>query len=146
MKKIVLLFLFCISSITYSQEISLNEISSLYSYSHVKDSLEVNLINTLDTRLKSIGYSNVIKSDSSLSGENFFSVIILGTPVQVHYNVFIEFQETKYKLIVNKFVLEDRRWSPIPLENIKTGKSKWIKKINENLPKILKAIEKKSTW
>lgn len=146
MKKIILLFLFCISSITYSQEISLNETSSLYSYSHVKDSSEVNLINTLDTRLKSIGYSNVIKSDSSLSGENFFSVIILGTPVQVHYNVFIEFQETKYKLTVNKFVLEDRRWSPVPLENIKTGKSRWIKKINENLPKILKAIEQKSTW
>jgi hypothetical protein len=144
MKKIILLLL--VTSLGYSQEIAMNDMSYLYSYSHVKENENQDLIIEFENSLKGLGYSNIQKSENNISGDNFFSVIIMGTPVQVHYFVFLEFQQKKYKLTVNKFVLEDRRWSPVPLENIKNGKSRWIKKINENLPKIITSIEKKADW
>lgn len=144
MKKIILFLLF-IPFIGLSQEIQMNEINSLYEFSHIKESTNIT-INELEKNILALKYSNVAKSENTLSGENYFSVIILGTPVQVHYFILIEFKENKYKLNISKFILEDRRWSPVPLENIKSGKSKWIKKINENLPKIIKSIETISNW
>ena len=144
MKKIVLLFLF-IPFIGFSQEIQMNDINSLYEYSHIRDSTNTT-INELEKNILALKYSNIAKSENTLSGENYFSVMILGTPVQVHYFISVEFKENKYKLNISKFILEDRRWSPVPLENIKSGKSKWIKKINENLPKIIKSIETISNW
>lgn len=144
MKKILSLFLF-LPLIGFTQEIQINDVNSLYEYSHIKESTN-KIINEFEKNILSLKYTNVFKNENSLSGENYFSVMIMGTPVQVHYYVSIEFKENKYKLVINKFILEDRRWSPVPLENIRSGKSKWIGKINENLPKIIKSIETISSW
>jgi hypothetical protein len=144
MKKIALLLLF-IPFFGFSQELKLNDVNSLYEYSHIKESTNTT-INDIEKNISALKYTNIYKSENTISGENYFSVLIMGTPLQVHYYASIEFKENKYKLTINKFIIEDKRWSPIPLENIKTGRSRWIKKINENLPKIVKSIETISTW
>lgn len=146
MKNFFLLFvLFPI--ISFSQEkITLNETTSLYEYSHVKNFENVADVDNFIKNMKTLNYTNVLIDGSSITGENYFSVMVMSTPLQVHYYVFIDLKETKYKLTINKFVIEDKRWSPVPLENIKSGKNRWISKINENLPKIIKALEAKNDW
>jgi hypothetical protein len=146
MKKFILLLLLFFPFIGSSQEILLNDFTSLYEYSHIKDFQSDNQINDFERNFKALNYSNVLKDENSISGENYFSVLIMGTPLQVHYFVYLEFKKTKYKISINKFIIEDKRWSPIPIENIKRGKSKWIKKINENIPNIIKSIESNSDW
>lgn len=146
MKKVLLLFVL-LPMISFSQEkITLNEITALYEYSHVKDFESKSQVDDFIKNMKTLKYTNIIVDDSSVTGENYFSVMIMSTPLQVHYYVYIDLKETKYKLTINKFVIEDKRWSPVPLENIKSGKDRWISKINENPPKIIKALESKTDW
>lgn len=142
MKKIIL-FLLLTPYLSLSQTITLNEETSLYSFEKiVKHSNTIdNLKNNFLTNFEKLSYTNILVNDDFISGENFYSVIIMSTPMQVKYNVRIDFKSDKYKILINKFVLEDKRWSPVPLENLKSGKKKWIQNINEKLPSIIKSIE-----
>ena len=146
MKNLLLLFMI-LPVLLFSQEkITLNESTSLYQYSLIKEYQSVSQVDNITKNMKTLNYTNVVVDESSIKGENYFSVIIMGTPMQVNYLVFIDLKESKYKMIITKFIIEDKRWSPVPLENIKSGKNRWIEKINENLPKIIKALESKSDW
>jgi hypothetical protein len=144
MKKMFLLLLI-FSSLSYSQKITLNVDSKLYEFQEIKESSNLNL-EFIEKKLISLGYSDIVTTDSSVIGKNFFSVIIMGTPLQVFYNVEFEFKDNRHRLTIRKFIIDDKRWSPVPLENIKSGKKKWISKINEELPKIINSFNDKSDW
>lgn len=145
MKKIILLTLITFN-FAISQEIKLNPNSSIYDYSEINEFTNSNQINLFESKMRELNFSNISKSETSVSGESYFSILIMGTPLQVKYFVFIDFKENKYKLSISKFIIEDKRWSPVPLENIKSGKSRWISEINKKLPEIIKAIKTESKW
>jgi hypothetical protein len=142
MKKIIV-FLLLLPTLLFSQTITLNEETSLYSFEKINEhnSTVDDLKNNFLTNFEKLSYSNILVTDDFISGENFYSVMIMSTPMQVKYVVRIDFKTDKYKLLINKFTLEDKRWSPVPIENLKSGKKKWIQNINDKLPSIIKSIE-----
>ena len=144
MKKLFVLLLM-VSSFCYSQQITLNKDSKLFEFQEIKENTNFNT-ESIEKKLISLGYTDIVRTDSSVIGKNFFSVIIMGTPLQVFYNVEFEFKDNRHRLSIKKFIIDDKRWSPVPLENIKSGQKKWISKINEELPKIINSFNDKSDW
>jgi hypothetical protein len=94
-----------------------------------------------------LNYSNISKSENDINGESFFSKLITGTAMEIHYQVFIQFKEGRYKLTINKFAIKDQRYGTMPLENLKKkSQERWIELINEKLPDIIKNLENTETW
>lgn len=126
-----------------SQELSLNEKTSAYDYSKI---IEINE-NRSDVKddilknLRDLNYQNVIVETETISADSFYSKLIITTPVNINYHVTIDFKDNKYRLLINRFVLDDGMRAVIPLENLKAHTKRWVKDINKNLPSIIKAIE-----
>lgn len=144
MKKLFFIALFC-SSISFAQQITLNNNSKMYEFQEIKESTTLSS-ETIEKKMISSGYTEITNANNLVIGKNFFSVIIMGTPLQVFYNVEFEFKDNKHRMTIKKFIIDDKRWSPVPLENIKSGQKKWVSKINEELPKIINSFNDKSDW
>lgn len=153
MKKFKVFFVVIILSLfgsnLFAQTLTLNEATKIYEYSHVKEFTTdtKSRLDIFSEKFKGLNYSNVVKTDIDIKGESYFSKLILGTAMEIHYQVFIQFKEGKYKLTINKFAIKDQRYGAMPLENIgKSSQKKWIEYINQNLPDIIKNIENSDTW
>lgn len=144
MKKLFILLFLC-SSMSFAQQIILNKDSKMYEFQEIKENTTLSS-ETIEKKMISLGFTEIINANNLVIGKNFFSVIIMGTPLQVFYNVEFEFKDDKHRMIIKKFIIDDKRWSPVPLENIKSGQKKWISKINEELPKIINSFNEKSDW
>lgn len=153
MKKITLLvFTIFVSSLSvksYAQKVELNETTKIYEYSHVKD-FTGDIKSRLDLfsdKMKALNYSDISKSENDIKGESFFSKLITGTAMEIHYQAFMQFKEGRYKLTINKFAIRDQRFGTMPLENLrKKSQQRWIELINEKLPEIIKNLENTDTW
>ena len=142
MKKILFVFIL-FTSLGFSQELKLNENTNIYEFSKVYEinSPSDEVVKNLISNFKNLNYTNIISEEDRISAESFYSKLIMGTTLQVKYQVIYEFKDDKYRLLINKFIVDDKRWSPIPLENLKSHTKRWIKDINQNLPIIVKALE-----
>lgn len=134
---------------TYAQTLALNEATKVFEYSHVKE-FTVDTKARLDLfseKLKGLNFSNLTRTENDIKGESYFSKLIMGTAMEIHYQVFIQIKEGKYKLTINKFAIKDQRYGAMPIENIgKSSQKKWIEYINQNLPDLIKNIENSDTW
>lgn len=146
MKKLFFAFLIVCSSVSFAQEITLNSETKVFEHEYVKENSEStqNLIQIFESKLKGLNYKDINITADKITAGNFFSKLIMGTPLEIRYNLTIEFKEGRYKVNFNKFIIEDKRFGSVPLEDIKSGKNKWIKTINEKLPDLISAIESKS--
>lgn len=153
MKKLTfLIFIVFASSLTvrsFAQKVELNETTKIYEYSHVKD-FTGDIKNRLDlfsVKMKELNYSDVSQSENDIKGESFFSKLIMGTAMEIHYQTFIQFKEGRYKLTINKFSIKDQRYGTMPIENLKKkSQVRWIELINEKLPEIIHNIENTESW
>lgn len=147
MKNIVLASIFIIVLVTQSvsQSIELNEKTNIYEFSHVeefKGSIDDRL-NLFIDRLKDLNYSNINQNERDIKAESFFVKVIFGSAMEVHYNVLISLKEGRYKLKINNFTINDVRYGEYILEDIKKSSQKrWVKFINEKLPKEIENIER----
>lgn len=153
MKKLNILFIIMFLSFnglnSFAQTLTLNETTKVFEYSHIKEfAIETKVrLDLFSEKLKGLNYSNVIRTESDIKGESYFSKLIMGTAMEIHYQVFIQIKEGKYKLTINKFAVKDQRYGAMPIENIgKSSQKKWIEYINQNLPDIIKNIENTDTW
>ena len=129
---------------TYAQEVELNHKTKLNEYSCVEtfNGSMTDQIELLKGNLQSLGYDHIESSSSKVRGENFFSKIITGTSMEVHYQVLLLFKEDRYKLIVNGFTIKDQRYGSVKLESLrKKSQARWIALINEKLPSIINNIK-----
>ena len=142
MKKLLLFFVF-VSSFAFSQQLVLNEITKVYEFTNIAEYNESfeNISKRIIKNLKDLNYTNIIVDNDRISAESFYSKLVITTPVKINYQVVFEFKENRYKLLINKFVLDDNIRALIPLENLKSYTKKWVKDINKNLPTIVKALE-----
>lgn len=142
-------FLFILLSITITNaqtsqvDLILNPTTSLYEYSEIQstDFSTTDFKTHFEKKLALLNFKDIVSSDNTVKGESFISFLIMGTTIQVHYQIFIEYRDGKYKLLINRFVLDDKRWSPIPLEDMKSHTKKWIKEISKKLPPIISALK-----
>lgn len=152
MKKITLLLTLLLTifqTTIQAQEVSLNEQSNLYEYSNVSEyeKGKAEKIDQFSNKMKELNYSNINSTDSDVKGENFFSKLILGSAMEIHYNSLILFKEDKYKLILNNFRIKDVRYGTMPLEGLrKKSLEKWVELINEKLPEIVSNLESSTDW
>jgi len=151
MKKQVLfiVLLFSIVGNAIAQSVVQNETTKVFEYANIKEFTGDTKarIDLFANKFKELNYSNISSSENDIKGESFFTKIIMGTSMEVHYQVFIQFKENKYKIIINKFVIKDQRYGATPIENIsKSSQKRWLEYINENLPTIIKNIESTETW
>jgi hypothetical protein len=141
MKKLIVLLL--VPLFSFSQELSLNPDTKVYEYSEVKD-LTISsgqLFKNFEDKMIELNYTNVMKTDNKIIGNNFVSFLILMTTVQVNFQTIIEVKDNKYRLLINKFIVDDKRYSPIPIEDLKKYTKRWVTEINKKLPTIVSAIE-----
>ncbi|UOX35324.1 hypothetical protein LXD69_07335 [Flavobacterium sediminilitoris] len=146
MKKFILLVLVVFSSGVFAQELILNSETKIYEYEYIKESSETIefLTSSFESKLNDLNYKDVIFSTDKITSQSFFTKLIMGTPMEIRYNLTIDFKEGKYKVLFNKFIIEDKRFGSVPLEDIKSAKKKWIKTINEKLPDLIAALESKA--
>lgn len=129
------------SILLHGQELTLNESTNFYEYSHVKNSTETDVQIKFEKRLKEINLKDLNVSENSITGNGFTNHLVGGfATVEINYLVKVEFKEGRYKLTLTNFVLTDKNGSN-PLEGMKSYKKKWIKIINEKLPEIIDNIE-----
>lgn len=145
MKKILFLILFPIA--IYSQELTLNPDTSIYEYSEVKENskTKTELIQDYKNKMIELNYFNLIVEDNKITGNNFISFLIMMTTIQVNFQVVIDFKEEKNRILFTRFVVDDKRYSPIPIEDLKKHTKKWVLEINKKLPTIVKAIQSQQT-
>ena len=153
MKKLTFLILAVfVSSLTiqsFAQKVELNETTKIYEYSHVKDFTgDINSrLDLFSGKMKELNYSDISKSENDIKGESFFSKLIMGSAMEIHYQAFIQLKEGRYKLTINKFAIKDQRYGTMPLENLKKkSQERWIGLINDKLPEIITNIENTETW
>ncbi|HMU98349.1 MAG TPA: hypothetical protein PLC61_06615 [Chitinophagales bacterium] len=149
MKHLFIYLSLLITTICYGQHVSMNETLGIYEYSHIKEFKDG--INTrLDLfaqKMKESNYSDVNITDKGIKGENFFTKMILGSAMEVHFNAFIDFKEGKYKLTINNFRIKDVRYGTVALETIgKNSQKKWVNFINEKLPQVVANLENTDKW
>jgi len=140
MKKLIFLLLFPIA--IFSQELTLNTGTSIYEYSVVNENLKpkIELIQDFKNKMIELNYSNLIVDENKIIGNNFISFLIMMTTIQVNYQVIIDFKDNKHRILFTRFVVDDKRFSPIPIEDLKKHTKKWVSEINKKLPTSVKAI------
>lgn len=147
--KSFLIVLFSINSLcAFSQELTLNEKKGIYEFSETNNNTDNNFsVNRFYNSMKDLNYNSLIKSDKEVKGENFFSKKIFGSAMEVHYNAIVKFKDNKYKIVLNSFRIKDVRYGTMPIEELKKrSRKKWIKLINERLPKIVENLKLKEEW
>jgi len=147
--KNVVLFIYVFTFFGFSQELTLNEELNIYNYEVVKD-LQITVAERLDIfekKLKELNYNNIVKDETSIKSESFVTKMIFGSAMEVHYNVYIQFKEDRYKLLLNDFTVNDVRFGKVAIETMKkSSRKRWIGFINKELPQILANIENTSSW
>ncbi|MFB9055085.1 hypothetical protein ACFFVB_18535 [Formosa undariae] len=151
--KIKLLILFV--SISYlslnasAQEVTFNESLNLYEFTKVQEyegDIQTRL-KIFENNLKELNYDDTEISEDRVKGESFFTKMIYGSAMEMHYNALIIFKEGRYKLTINNFKINDVRYGTVALETLKKGSQKrWVSFINENLPQVISNLEKQDTW
>ena len=142
MKKPLLLItlIFIISESSFSQEVSMNESFKIYEYAHVKEFTEEtdDRLDLFSNKMKELNYSEIEKFKDGIKGENFFTKMILGSAMEVHFNTLIMFKEDRYKFTINNFRIKDVRYGTVALETLKKG--------NEQLPQVVSNLENMDEW
>lgn len=136
MKKAILFILFTVFA--YSQELVFNDALSLYEYKYSVGELSKD---HFFKKFNELNYESVIEYDDELIAEGFFSSSITGFIVKIKYTVFIKFSTGATNIRFSKFVLNDHNQVPSPLEDIPYTKKKWIKRINEKLPSLIRSLQ-----
>ena len=152
MKNIYLnLILFLTISIgsSYGQEVVMNEKLKIYEYTHVKefDKEIAERLELFAEKMQELNYSETEKTDDGIKGENFFTKMIFGSAMEVHYNALVKFKDGRYKLTINNFRIKDERYGTVAVETLRKGsQKKWVKFINEQLPQVISNLENKDQW
>jgi len=152
MKKILLILtltLAIISESSFAQEVTMNETLKIYEFTQVKE-FDGEIENRLDhfaNKMKELNYSGNEKTEDGIKGENFFTKMIYGSAMEVHFNAFIMFKEGRYKLTINNFRIKDERYGTVAVETLKkSSQKKWVEFINEQLPKVVANLENINEW
>jgi hypothetical protein len=139
MRRLLLITFLFISIHTSAQQLSLNESSKLFEYSHVKEGDKT--VDQQRARLEELGYKNITADPNKVSSEGFTSHLVGGfATVEIRYNTRYEFKEGRYKLTLTNFVLTDKNGSQA-LENLGSYQKRWIKTLNKKLPGIVAQLE-----
>lgn len=149
MKNCLFILLLVFSATCFSQSVTLNETLKLYEYSHVKEltGAELDRIKIFSDKMKEFNYSDIQSTEDNIKGENFFTKMITGSAMEVHFNVLILFKEGKYKLTVNNFRIKDVRYGTVAVETLgKSSQKRWVNFINEQLPQVISNLENTDKW
>ncbi len=146
---IITLVLAVISESSFAQQVSMNETLKIHEYSHIK---EVNdgindRLAVFSNKMKELNYSEIDEFEDGIKGENFFTKMITGSAMEVHFNAVIMFKEDRYKLTINNFRIKDVRFGTVALETLKkSSQKKWVQFINEQLPQVVSNLENIDEW
>tara|TARA_R110002111_G_scaffold258647_1_gene327916 strand:- start:636 stop:1085 length:450 start_codon:yes stop_codon:yes gene_type:complete len=149
MKKTIFTLLLISTILTYGQEVEMSETLKIYEYTHVKefDAGIDSRLELFEEKMQELNYSGTEKSDDGIKGENFFTKMIMGSAMEVHYNALIKFKDGRYKLTINNFRIKDERYGTVAVETLRKGaQKKWVKFINEKLPQVVANLENTDKW
>ena len=148
MRKIfIILFLIGLSGT--AQTIKLNPDTNIYEVV-VIDSLTKPVpdrILEFKKQMDLLSYADISSTDSSVSGESYFTKKIMGSAMEVHFNAIVQFKENKYRITLNKFYVNDVRYGQYTFEDMKSGNRKrWMKLVDEKAPEIIDRLKFVDNW
>jgi len=152
MRKIILILTLTLSFITessFAQEVTMNETLKIYEFTRIKEfdgGIEKRL-DLFSNKMKELNYSGTEKTEDGIKGENFFTKMIYGSAMEVHFNALIMFKDGRYKLTINNFRIKDERYGTVAVETLrKSSQKKWVEFINEQLPQVVANLENTDEW
>ncbi len=152
MRKIILILTLTLSFISessFAQEVTMNETLKIYEFTQIKE-FDGEIENRLDlfaNKMKELNYSGTEKTNDGIKGENFFTKMIYGSAMEVHFNALIMFKDGRYKLTINNFRIKDERYGTVAVETLrKSSQKKWVEFINEQLPQVVANLENTDEW
>ena len=152
MRKIILILTLTLSFITessFAQEVTMNETLKIYEFTQIKefDGEIENRLDLFSNKMKELNYSGTERTEDGIKGENFFTKMIYGSAMEVHFNALIIFKEGRYKLTINNFRIKDERYGTVAVETLrKSSQKKWIQFINEQLPQVVANLKNTDEW
>jgi len=129
MKNIILslILIFTISvANSYGQEVTMNETLKIYEYTNVKEFVGgiEDRLELFVEKMQELNYQVDEKADDGIKGENFFTKMILGSAMEVHYNALVKFKGGRYKLTINSFRIKVVRYGTVAVETLRKGSQK----------------------
>jgi len=99
-----------------------------------------------EAAFQELNYEEIAKSEDRIYGKNFFTKMIYGSAMEVHFNTMIKFKDSSYKLIINNFRIKDVRYGTVAVETLgKSSQKKWMNFISNQLPLVIANLERENT-
>ena len=131
-----------------SVDVSMNEALQIYEYTHIKEYSEAKKerLELFLGNMQELNYEEIVKSGDRINGKNFFTKMILGSAMEVHFNITIKFKDGSYKLILNNFRIKDVRYGTVAVETLgKSSQKRWMNFISNKLPLVVANLERENT-
>lgn len=135
-----LLFFLLLFGFSSKAQIKLNNNLNLYQYNYIESS-HIKTIDSYKKKLIESGFNDFILIDNNLYAKNFFTKMIYGSAMEIHYSIKIEKLENGFEILFSNFKIHDSRYGTVALEELKNkAQKKWIDEINQRIPEILNRI------
>lgn len=128
--------------------VPLNETLKIYEYTHIKE-YNGNVSDRLELfneKMEEFNYEDIEVNEDRIKGKNFFTKMIYGSAMEIHFNTVIKFKEGRYKLTINNFRIKDVRYGTVAVETLKkSSQKKWMDFAGTQLPTVIANLEGVST-
>jgi len=131
-----------------SVDVPMNETLQIYEYTHIKEysGATIDRLELFMGNMQELNYEEIAKSEDRIYGKNFFTKMIYGSAMEVHFNTMIKFKDSSYKLIINNFRIKDVRYGTVAVETLgKSSQKKWMNFISNQLPLVIANLERENT-
>lgn len=89
-------------------------------------------------KLIEYGFTDFVEIDKTLFAKSFFTKMIYGSAMEIHYSIKIDEGPNKTEITFSNFKITDVRYGTTALEELKKkAQLRWIEEIDKRIPDVL---------
>ncbi|WCM42456.1 hypothetical protein MG290_01940 [Flavobacterium sp. CBA20B-1] len=142
MKRItyVLMLTFLLFSYTAVSQVKFSDDLKLFQYKYQRTA-EIISLEDFKKKLIELNFVDFINIDNTIYAKNFFTKMIYGSAMEIHYSIKIEKTQNNISIIFSNFKINDVRYGKVALEELKSKHQKrWIEEIDKRIPGVINQI------
>jgi len=134
--KHMLFFALLLISFNAVSQVTFNEDKNLFQYEFTEQTINYST-DIKEIKLIELGFDEIKKIDNVVYGKSFFTKMIYGSAMEIHYTIKFENE----KIIFSNFKINDVRYGRVALEELKkTAQKKWINEIDSRIPDVIRKL------
>ena len=134
--KHMLFFALLLISFNAVSQVTFNQDKNLFQYEFTEQNINYST-DIKEIKLIELGFDEIKKIDNVVYGKSFFTKMIYGSAMEIHYTIKFENE----KIIFSNFKINDVRYGRVALEELKkTAQKKWINEIDSRIPDVIRKL------